>query len=158
MRILNWKAYHDDATSIVTLKIYSFCDLSSCDSKKDTSSANIACLTILFETILCFSRIFLFNIHIFVFNKFVNDTRLFPMFENMLHVDIGGEKAEDTVRDYLTKTSKQVAISDRDFNVITRNIFRAEILLIVSLTKDDGTDRITSDLYVNRLTDNWCKT
>jgi hypothetical protein len=79
------------------------------------------------------------------------------MFENVLHVDVGGKKTEDTVGNNLTETSKEVAVSYRNFDVITRNIFRTEILLIVSFAKDDGTDRVTSDLYVNGFTNNRCK-
>jgi len=88
MGVLNWKTYHDDASSIMSLKINALCYFPSGYSQKYASSAIIASLSIFFETVFSFNRIFLFYIYILIFNKFVNDSSFIPVFQNMLHVDI----------------------------------------------------------------------
>jgi hypothetical protein len=45
--VLNRKAYHDDTSTIVGLKIDTFCDFTSCDCQEDTAAADIAGFAIL---------------------------------------------------------------------------------------------------------------
>lgn len=149
MRVLYWKAHHDNASAIVSLKVDTFCDFASGDCQKYASSTDITCLSIVFETFLCFSRIFFFNEDVFGADEIIHEPTLFPMFEDMLHIHIRREEYKDTIWNYLAETSQQLPIRIRNFYVASRSVLRTEILLIECFAQNDGTDWISTDLYVD---------
>lgn len=106
MRVLDRKADHDDTASVVPLKVYPLCDLSSRDCKEDSSSAHITGLPVLDQTLFGLGRVLLLNINILILNKFIDDSSFLPMLEYMLHVDIRGEEAEDPIRDDIAQSAQ----------------------------------------------------
>ena len=150
MRVLYWKAHHDNASAIVSLKVDTFCDFASGDCQKYASSTDITGLSIVFETFLCFSGIFFFDEDVFGVDEIIHESTLFPMFEDMLHIQIGRKEYEYTVWNYLAETSQQLPIGIRNLYVASRSVLRTEILLIECFTQNNGTNWISTDLYVDR--------
>jgi hypothetical protein len=112
VRILYGEADHDDAATVVSLEIYAFCDFASCDGEEDAAPADVAGLAVLFEAEFCFGGVFLFDVDVFVLDEFVYHSCFFPVFEDVLHVDVGREETEYAVGDYFAQTPEKVAIGD----------------------------------------------
>jgi hypothetical protein len=102
--VLNRKAYHHHASSVVTLKIYSFCDFPSRNRQENTSSAHVAGLSIVSEALFGLGWVFLFDEDILELNELVHEPTLFPVLEDVLHVYVGRKEAENAVRDNLAQS------------------------------------------------------
>ena len=157
LRVLVRHAHHDDATSVVVIKVNTLCDFAARDGKKDGPAPTVARLAVVVQRYGRLDDIFRLDKHELALEQLGDHALAIPLCNRALHVGVRGEEADDAVGHDRGQGNEQVAEIAHDAVVVALVKCRADRALVRAAGHDHGEDGFPRVVHGHgeRLADRW---